>query len=69
MRTLAFDKRRPAAPDPMVLEVRQAREEWLSAVNLFQSAADPQLVEYAVYQMEASRRRYMYLLRLAGEKA
>ena len=61
-------KRRVREEDALLATLKTAREDWLGAKNLFECAADPQLVEYAVYQMEASRRRYMYLLRLAGEE-
>lgn len=46
-----------------VLAVREALEDWKSAVNCFEAASDPELVEFAVYHMEAARRRYLFLLR------
>lgn len=30
---------------------------------LFESVNDPELMDYAIYDMEAARRKYMFLLR------
>ena len=43
-------------------------EEWKAAAEYFQSVTDPELVDYAVYGMEAAQKRYIYLLRAAGHK-
>ena len=44
-------------------EVRQAWEEWQAAVQYFENVSDPDLVDYAIYQVEAARRRYAYMLK------
>jgi|GEM_PF-3929763 len=49
-------------------EVQKALEEWKAAAAYFESVADPELVDYAVYGMEAAQKRYIYLLRTAGHK-
>lgn len=36
--------------------------------NYFNHATDPDLVDFAIYDIEASRRKYAYLLKLAKEK-
>jgi len=46
-------------------EVRKAREEWQAAQNYFDSVDDPDLVDFAIYEVEAARRKYMYLLKQA----
>lgn len=48
--------------------VRDARDEWHSAQNYFENVSDPELVDYAVYRIEAARRKYMYLLKLARQE-
>lgn len=55
------------AEDGVSLEsaVEFARNEWLSARRYFECVSDPDLVDQAIYSMEAAERRYMYLLRLA----
>jgi hypothetical protein len=43
----------------------QARSEWLQAQNYFELVSDPDLVDYAIYQMEAAKLKYMYLIKQA----
>ncbi len=45
--------------------VRTAKEEWQTAQNYFENVSDPELVDFAIYKLEATRRRYMYLLKQA----
>lgn len=51
----------PALPDA----VEQARQEWLSAQNYYNSVSDSDLVDHAVYLMQAAEKKYMYLLKRA----
>lgn len=56
-----------AGPDPELEQlVRKALEEWQAAQAHFDAvagASDPDLVDHAVYHLEAARRKYMYLLK------
>ena len=45
--------------------VNDAREEWISAMNFFENVTEPDLIDYAIYKIEASRRKYMYLIKQA----
>lgn len=45
--------------------LQQAREEWLAAQNFFENVNEPDLVDYAIYGMEAARRKYMYMIKQA----
>lgn len=54
-----------AAPDHMLQAVEQARREWVTARLYFESVTDPDLVDHAIYSIEAAERKYMYLLRQA----
>ncbi|ABW20334.1 YaaL family protein [Alkaliphilus oremlandii] len=45
--------------------VRQAYEEWQAAENFFHSVSDPDLVDHAIYKLEATKARYVYLLKQA----
>ncbi len=47
-------------------QVQHALEDWKKATAYFESVSDPELVDYAVYGMEAAKKRYIYLLRNAG---
>ncbi len=52
--------------DPALLyEVRLALQDMNDAQNYFNSISDPELVDYALYEVEAARRKYEYLLRQA----
>ena len=55
------------APIPPALlwqgEARRALHDLHAAESYFNSISDPELVEYAAYEVEAARRKYEYLLR------
>ena len=49
--------------------VEEARQEWLNAQHYYNTVSDQDLVDHAVYLIQATERKYMYLLkqaRLAG---
>ena len=50
-------------------QVQHALEDWKKATAYFESVSDPELVDYAVYDMEAAKQRYIYLLRNADHKS
>ena len=43
-------------------EVHKAMLQWRAAEEFLNFADDPELVDYAIYDLEAARRRYTYLL-------
>jgi len=45
--------------------IAKARDEWLAAKNYFEIVSDPDLVDHAIYLLEAAERKYMYLLKRA----
>lgn len=47
--------------------VEHAREEWLDSRAYFETVSDPDLVDHAIYMMEAAEKRYVYLLKKARE--
>ena len=47
--------------------VEQAKQEWQDAKKRFNEVSDPDLVDYAIYALEAAERRYIYLLKKARE--
>ena len=52
--------------DQVVFEaVEQAKQEWLNARRYFDNVVDPDLVDLAIYTMDAAERKYMYLLKQA----
>ena len=56
-----------AAP-PLSQLVEQAKEQWHQARAYFQYVKEPELVDYAINNLEAAEKRYDYLLKqLRGE--
>ncbi len=48
---------------PLSYHVHQALRTWQDAQKYFDAVSDPDLVDVAIYDMEAARRRYMYMLK------
>lgn len=44
-------------------EVDAAHREWQAAQQYFQMVSDPELVDHAIYNLEAAQRKYVYLFR------
>ena len=42
--------------------VYEAWADWQAAMNYFETVKDPELVDFAIYDLEAARRKYMYML-------
>ena len=47
--------------------IKKAYVEWKSAEKTFQNVSDPDLIDYAIYNIEATKARYIYLLKQAKE--
>lgn len=50
------------------LSVDKAKQEMFDAQNFFDNVADPELIDHAIYKMEAAKSKYTYLIRQAKEK-
>ena len=50
---------------PLITLVEKARIEWEEAQALFNEVKEPELVDHAIYAMEATERKYIYLLKEA----
>lgn len=48
--------------DEFLKIVALAFKEWKEKERMFEMVSDPELVDYVIYQMEASRLKYIYLL-------
>ncbi len=42
--------------------INEAKMEWLNAKSYFDNISEPDLVDYAIYCLEAAERKYMFLL-------
>lgn len=49
----------------LVDQVEEARQKWQTACRFFDSATDPDLVDYAIYSLQAAEHHYIYLLKQA----
>lgn len=61
-------KREPVVDDARMqiqAGVHDAKQRWQQAMNFFENASDPDLVELAIFDLEGARRRYEYMLRQA----
>lgn len=47
----------------LMTQVQAAHREWQAAQSYFQEVSDPNLVDVAIYHMEAAQRKYMHLVR------
>jgi len=56
-------ERRPLPSLPVVVE--EARREWLNAQDYYNTVSDQDLIDHAVYLMQAAEKKYMYLLKQA----
>lgn len=48
--------------------VYRAHKEWEQAKSFFNEVNDPELIDHAIYAMEAAERKYIYLLKLAKKE-
>lgn len=48
--------------------VEQARRDWFSAKLYFDYVTDSDLIDMAIFNMEAAEKRYIYLLKMARTK-
>ncbi|AIF54323.1 DUF2508 family protein [Pelosinus sp. UFO1] len=50
------------------LVVEEARQEWLNAQYYYNTVSDQDLVDHAVYLMQAAEKKYIYLLKKARQE-
>lgn len=41
--------------------IKEAKNEWFTAQRFFAEVTEPDLVDQAIYRLEAAERKYMYL--------
>ncbi len=47
--------------------LKEAHREWKDKERYFQSVNEPELIDHAIYELEASKIKYMYLLKKIKE--
>lgn len=48
--------------------VNRAKDEWIESQNYFENVSNPDLIDLAIYRMEAAKIFYMYLIKEAKRK-
>lgn len=61
-------KKESQGNDEMLESIHRAQKEWMDKEKYFDYATDPDLIDFAIYEIEASKRKYAYLLKLAKEQ-
>lgn len=52
----------------LIKEINRAKLDVETAEHFFQSVSDPELVDVAIYELEAKKSRYRYLIKVAKDK-
>ena len=60
---MLFTRKKETQKDDRAAQVLRAMEQWQEAGRYFESVSDTDLVDYAIYEAEAARRKYMLLLK------
>ncbi|MTI48796.1 YaaL family protein [Sporosalibacterium faouarense] len=53
--------------DKLVNMIKEAHNEWQQAESFFQDATEPDLIDYAIYRVEATKTKYRYLIKQAKQ--
>ena len=48
--------------------LERARREWAAASRLFDYATEPEMVDYAIFSLQAAEKHYVYLWKKARER-
>ncbi|GFN35708.1 DUF2508 family protein [Tepidimicrobium xylanilyticum] len=60
--------RKKTEEEKMMENLKRAHEEWKNKEIYFQWVTDPDLVDHAIYELEASKIKYIYLLKKVRER-
>ncbi|WP_286317297.1 DUF2508 family protein [Romboutsia ilealis] len=52
----------------IIKEIKKAQSDVITAEKFFQLVSEPELVDVAIYNLEAKKSRYRYLIKIAKEK-
>lgn len=54
--------------EKIIKEIKRAQLDVETAEHFFQVVTDPELIDVAIYELEAKKSKYQYLIRIAKEK-
>lgn len=58
-----FKFKKDTVSDEALVNIESAKKEWEDAKNIFENVSQPDLVDYAIYKVEAAEQKYIYLLK------
>ncbi|WP_018131368.1 YaaL family protein [Effusibacillus pohliae] len=58
----------PSDEEKFLEELRQAHQDWILAQQRIDLLSDPDLIDHAIYVLEAAEKKYSFYLRKAREK-
>ncbi|MDW5299628.1 MAG: DUF2508 family protein [Sedimentibacter sp.] len=58
-----FKQQKKTDKNDIYINIENAKREWEDAKNIFENVSQPDLVDYAIYKVEAAEKKYIYLLR------
>lgn len=61
-------KNSSAESEKIIKEIKQAQNDIKNAENFFQNVTDIELIDVAIYELEAKKSKYQYLIKIAKEK-
>lgn len=56
-------KKNNSSKDEAFENIENAKKEWQDAKNIFENVSEPDLVDYAIFKVEAAEQKYIYLLK------
>lgn len=59
----SFKIQKEQASDDLYVNLEKAKKEWDEAKNIFENVSEPDLVDFAIYNIEAAEQKYVYLLK------
>ncbi|MBE3552187.1 MAG: YaaL family protein [Kyrpidia tusciae] len=52
----------------LLIEIRRTRDEWMRAQHLLDNVVEPELIDHAIYAVQAAQRKYEYLMKVARKQ-
>ena len=64
---LKFNSRQKLEEENLINMIKKAHTEWKNSEKYFNDATDPDLIDYAIFKVEANRTKFRYLIKQAKE--
>ncbi len=64
---LKFNSQQKFEEKNLIEMIKEAHTEWKNSEKYFNDATDPDLIDYAIFKVEANRTKFRYLIKQAKE--